>query len=96
VTAIYEKYGYSARIVYNWRDKYLTTANVSQNGGLYTAAYGQLDATLNYNLTPKIVLSLEALNLNKAHLVQYVRVPTDVVLYQELDTRYEAGLRYKF
>jgi TonB-dependent receptor len=96
VTGIYEKYGWSARLVYNWRDKYLTTANQSQNGGLYTAAYGQWDATVNYDLTPKIVLSLEALNLNKAHLVQYIRVPTDVVLYQELDTRYEFGLRYKF
>jgi TonB-dependent receptor len=96
ITGIYEKYGWSGRIVYNWRDKYLTTANASQQGGLYTAAYGQWDATLNYDLTPKVALSLEALNLNKAHLVQYVRVPTDVVLYQELDTRYELGLRYKF
>ena len=96
VTGIYEKYGWSARVVYNWRDKYLTAANASQNGGLYTAAYGQWDATVNYDLTPKVVLSLEALNLNKAHLVQYIRVPTDVVLYQELDTRYEFGLRYKF
>ncbi len=96
ITGIYEKYGWSARVVYNWRDKYLTTANAAQNGGLYTAAYGQWDATVNYDLTPKIILSLEALNLNKAHLVQYIRVPTDVVLYQELDTRYEMGLRYKF
>ncbi len=96
VTGIYEKYGWSARVVYNWRDKFLDQANASQNGGRYTAAYGQWDATVNYDLTPKIVLSLEALNLNKAHLVQYVRVPTDVILYQELDTRYELGLRYKF
>jgi TonB-dependent receptor len=96
ITGIYEKYGWSGRVVYNWRDKYLTTANATQSGGLYTAAYGQWDASVNYDLTPKVVLSLEALNLNKAHLVQYVRVPTDVVLYQELDTRYELGLRYKF
>ena len=96
VTGIYEKYGWSARVVYNWRDKFLDQANASQNGGRYTAAYGQWDATVNYDLTPKIVLSLEALNLNKAHLVQYVRVPTDVILYQELDTRYELGLHYKF
>lgn len=96
ITGIYEKFGWSARVVYNWRDKYLTAANFSQNGGLYTAAYGQWDATVSYNLTPKILLTLEALNLNKEHLVQYVRVPTDVVLYQELDSRYELSLRYKF
>jgi len=96
ITGIYEKYGWSGRVVYNWRDKYLAAANVSQNGGLYTAAYGQWDATINYDLTPKVVLSFEALNINKQHVVQYVRVPTDVVLYQELDSRYEFGLRYKF
>ncbi len=96
VTGIYEKYGWEARVVYNWRDKYLAQANASQNGGRYVAAYGQWDATVNYDLTPKIVLSLEALNLNKGHIVQYIRVPADVVLYQELDTRYELGARYKF
>lgn len=96
ITGIYEKRGWSGRIVYNWRDKYLMQANASQEGGRYAAAYGQWDATLNYEVTPRITLSLEALNLNKGHVVQYIRVPTDVVLYQELDSRYEFGLRYKF
>ena len=96
VTGIYEKYGWSGRIVYNWRDKYLNAANVSSNGGLYTAAYGQWDASLNYDVTPNIILSFEALNINRGTVVQYIRVPADVVNYQELDSRYEAGLRYKF
>jgi TonB-dependent receptor len=96
ITGIYEKYGWSGRIVYNWRDKYLTQANAAQFGGLYTAAYGQWDASVNYNLTPKVTVSLEALNINKEHVVEYIRVPADVVDYQELDTRYELGLRYKF
>jgi len=96
ITGIYAKYGFEGRVVYNWRDKYLNAANVSSNGGLYTAAYGQWDASLNYTLTPSVLLSFEALNLNKAHIVQYIRVPADVVNYQELDTRYEFGLRYKF
>ena len=42
------------------------------------------------------MLTFEALNINKAHVAMYVRVPTDVILYQELDTRYDVGLRYKF
>ncbi len=96
VTGIYEKYGWSGRIVYNWRDKYLNAANVSSNGGLYTAAYGQWDASLNYDLTPRITLVFEALNINKGNVVQYIRVPADVVNYQELDSRYELGMHYKF
>ncbi|HWU51076.1 MAG TPA: TonB-dependent receptor [Asticcacaulis sp.] len=96
VTGIYEKYGFEGRILYNWRDKYLQVANFSQNGGLYTAAYGQWDASFSYALRQNISLTFEALNINKGHIVQYVRVPTDVVNYQELDSRYEFGVRYKF
>ena len=96
VTGIYEKYGFEGRIVYNWRDKYLAQANASQNGGRYVAAFGQWDATLNYEITPNLMLTFEALNINREHVVQYIRVPTDVVMYQELDTRYDVGLRYKF
>ena len=96
ITGIYEKYGFEARIVYNWRDKYLQQANASQFGGRYAAAYGQWDASVNYELRPNIILSFEALNMNKGHIVQYIRVPTDVINYQELDSRYELGIRYKF
>ncbi|WP_443749885.1 TonB-dependent receptor [Asticcacaulis solisilvae] len=96
ITGIYEKYGFEGRIVYNWRDKYLAQANASQHGGRYVAAFGQWDASLNYTVTPKVILSFEALNINKAHLVQYIRVPTNVLMYQELDSRYEFGVRYKF
>ncbi len=97
ITAIYEKHGVSARIVYNWRDKYLDATNIdSSDSGEYTAAFGQLDGSISYQLTPRATLSFEALNINKAHVVQYLRVPTDIDFYQELDTRYEFGLRYKF
>jgi hypothetical protein len=93
---IYEKYGFEGRIVYNWRDKYLMQANASQNGGRYAAAFGQWDASLNYELRPNILLTFEALNINKEHVVQYIRVPADVTMYQELDSRYQVGVRYKF
>jgi TonB-dependent receptor len=96
ITGIYEKYGFEGRIVYNWRDKYLMQANASQNGGRYAAAFGQWDATLNYEIRPNLMLTFEALNINREHVVQYIRVPTDVVMYQELDTRYDVGIRYKF
>ena len=97
ITGIYEKHGISARLVYNWRDKYLDATNIdASDSGEYTAAFGQLDGSISYQLTPKATLSFEALNINKAHVVQYLRVPTDIDFYQELDTRYEMGLRYKF
>ncbi len=97
ITGIYEKHGISARLVYNWRAKYLDATNIdASDSGEYTAAFGQLDGSISYNLTPKATISFEALNMNRAHVVTYLRVPTDIDFYQELDTRYELGLRYKF
>src|SRR6202012_2423099 len=72
ITGIYEKYGYSARLLYNWRARDLDAAHVdASDSGEYTAAFGQLDGSLSYALTPKVTLSFEALNINKAHVVQY-------------------------
>ena len=45
VTAIYENYGFSARLAYNWRDKFLSAVN--RGGGrspVFFEPFGTLDA----------------------------------------------------
>ena len=45
--SLYEKYGVSARLAYNWRERYLlTTAAANLNIPAFSDDYGQLDATL--------------------------------------------------
>mgnify|MGYP002775325387 CR=1 FL=1 len=97
VTAIYDKGAWSGRISYNWRDKFISATNIGAQGDPgYTEAFGTIDAALNYQVTPAIQLTFEGLNLNKAHLRQYGRDTTNLYFAQELDSRYQIGLRYKF
>jgi hypothetical protein len=65
-TFIYDKNGLSARLTYNWRDKFLQATN---RGGsrnpVFVAPFGQLDFNISYDVTPKLAVSLEGINLTK-------------------------------
>ncbi|MFA6014777.1 MAG: TonB-dependent receptor [Gallionellaceae bacterium] len=66
IVGMYEKGDVSARIAYNWRDKFLSgISNIVGVGALpvYTKAYGWLDASLGYKVNDTITLALEATNL---------------------------------
>jgi TonB-dependent receptor len=98
VTAIYDKYGWSGRLTYNWRDRYLASVNKGDGyrNPVYVAPFGQLDLAVDYQVTPAVTLSFQGSNLTKEHLRQYGRTEVQVFFDQELDTRYQMGLRYKF
>lgn len=75
LTLIYEHARFSTRVAYNWRSKFLM--GVGQNGfngnvngiwrlPVYTDDYGQLDASIQYNLTDHLYLSLMGINLANA------------------------------
>ncbi|WP_260598168.1 TonB-dependent receptor [Sphingomonas endolithica] len=97
LTGIYEKNGLSARVSYNWRDKYLAATNQGDNRNpLFTAAFGTLDANISYDITDNISLSLEAVNLTSESFRQYARTKTNLVFVQELKPRYWLGARFRF
>ena len=58
LVAFYEKYGWSVRAAYNWRDEFL--AGRFDGTGLpnpvYTEAYGQLDLNASYNVNDNLTL----------------------------------------
>lgn len=96
-TLIYDKHGISARIAYNWRDKFLQATN---RGGsrnpVYVAPFGQLDINISYDITPKLAVSLEGINLTKESLRTYARDENELWFAQELDRRFLLGARYRF
>ena len=78
-TLLYELRPVSARLAYNWRSKFLM--GVGQNGfnggmidgtsnqwrlPVYNDNYGQVDASIQYNVTRYLSLSLMAINLTNA------------------------------
>ena len=76
---MYEKGRVSARLAYNWRDKFLSgVTNVVGVGALpiYTKAYGWLDASLAYRYSDKVTFALEGLNLLRTVRTSYYGVET--------------------
>lgn len=74
IIVMYEKGPFSARIAYNWRDKYVTGVSSFVNVGLLqqvVRAYGDVDASLNYDITKNIELSVQGVNLTNTMRYQY-------------------------
>ena len=66
----YENQRFSARASYNWRDQWLITASGRGSLPEFNREYGQLDASLGFNITEDVTLFLEGINLTNEELVQ--------------------------
>ncbi len=94
---IYDKSGLSARVSYNWRDKFLAATNQGDSRNpLFVAPFGTLDFNISYDLNDKMALSIEGVNLTSEPLVQYGRDRNALVFAQELKPRFLLGARYRF
>ena len=64
VAGIYEKYGISARIAYNWRSSYLlTTSAANINYPVWSDSYGQLDGSFLVSVDDHFKVGVQATNL---------------------------------
>jgi TonB-dependent receptor len=96
-TLIYDKYGLSARLSYNWRDKFLSQLNRdSYHSPVYTAPYGQLDLSVSYDITPHFAVSFEGINLTEEGIHTYGREKSNTFYLAEGSARYLIGARYRF
>jgi TonB-dependent receptor len=96
-TLIYDKNGLSARVAYNWRDRFLQATN--RGGGrnpVNVEPFGQVDFSVSYDVTPKLSVSFEGINLTNEHLRTYARDENELWFAQELDRRFLLGARYRF
>ena len=97
VTAIYDKHGISARLAYNYRKKFLSDLNRGgSHNPVFTAPYGQLDLNISYDITPKISVSFEGINLTEEGIRTYGRDKVETFFMQEGSARFLLGARYKF
>jgi TonB-dependent receptor len=95
---MYEKYGWSARLAWNWRDEYLLAAN--QNGNnrnpYFVEAYDQFDLSVGYKFNDNISVSFEAINLTGEDTRWHARTKNQMVRLVDNSPRYMLGLRYTF
>lgn len=112
LVGMYEKDGFSARLAYSWRSKYLIAwggngfdpdFNDGKGGKaripVYNDDYGQLDASISYTFLDNYTVSAEATNLLKEKTVGIIdqNGAGDHVAYSYAqDARFAIGLRAKF
>ncbi len=100
LVGLYEKYGWSGRLAYNWRSRYTDTYNAGTINGapydLVVAPISALDASLAYQITPNFTLALEGNNLLNFKYHDYFSnstiTPRDTRYY---DRTLRIGLRWK-
>ena len=75
---IYEHGLISARVAYNWRNKFLVTtaANGTGNLPIFQKSSGQLDASITANVTPHLSLTLNGTNLTNTVRSTYYGILT--------------------
>lgn len=96
--AMYEKYGLSARLAYNWRSKFTDFYDANVPGGFVEVSpVSFLDLSVSYDVTPNITLTFDATNLLDEEYQDsfggYAIAPRDTRLY---DRTFGGGVRFRF
>jgi iron complex outermembrane recepter protein len=95
-TLYYSDEKIDVRLSYAWRSRYL--AQFSDDFGIprFVNAYGQLDFSANYNITPHLSVQLQGLNLTKEQEVDVSSAAYLPYGVDELDRRILFGVRATF
>jgi len=99
VTLIYDANRISARLAYNWRDKYLTQTNrdgSNNRNPVFTEPFGTLDMNVSYDVSESIAVSFEAVNMLSESVRTHGRTESQVYFAQELKPRFLVGVRARF
>jgi len=94
---MYEKYGISARLAYNWRSTYLyTTSAANVNRPLWAESYGQVDGSIFYTINSHYKIGLQVTNLGHSTTTQLVSSDLDHPLVREWYSAIKTDKRISF
>ena len=91
--AYFDKFGLQARVAYNWRDEFFAGGSFDPT---YVEAYGQVDASVNYEFLGGFNVFVEAINLFDEGRRGHRRSDNFVTFAAPGYARYSAGVRYTF
>lgn len=96
----YEKDGLSIKVTYAWRDSYLIGVGQAEASAdappQYAKEFGQIDASINYDLNDDFTIFLDGINLNNETEQGYGRYERQFLFARQYGPRYTLGLRYAF
>ncbi|WOH37069.1 TonB-dependent receptor [Thalassotalea fonticola] len=96
----YEKHDLSVKVTYAWRDEYLVGVGQSQGSSdappQFAKEFGQIDMSVNYNLTKNLTVFFEGLNINNETEQLFGRYEEQFLSARQYGPRYTIGARYSF
>jgi TonB-dependent receptor len=95
---MYEKYGLSARVAYNWRDAFLTQTVWQGQQGLpaFVDEFKQVDLNVTYNFSDQFAVGLDGINITGEGQLIYSRTKNMQWWNAEGDPRWMLTARYNF
>jgi iron complex outermembrane receptor protein len=99
IVLIYERGPLSARLAYNWRDKYIDSFNQPgiQPTTVWVQPMDRLDFSLDYNVTKNLALTFDATNiLDHKYHDNFGDLPMFTRDTRNYDRTYGVGLRYRY
>jgi iron complex outermembrane receptor protein len=106
-TLYYERFGFSARTSYSWRDKavndslvgatftFPNATGVQTTYQVFSAPYGQLDGQFGYDINRHVGIFLSFQNLTDAKQHTYLQWPNLPFTYDDSGRRYFLGVKGK-
>jgi TonB-dependent receptor len=101
LVGFFDKYGFEARVAANWRDEYLLQFGQNQNNSAFGAeptfvnSSLQIDVSTSYQITDKINVYFEALNVTDETLSTHGRYDNQLLDAFAYGRRYALGARVR-
>ncbi|MGM9491980.1 TonB-dependent receptor [Ideonella sp. YS5] len=99
LVGLYESGPVTARIAWNWRDRFLSGSTAVAGVGVfpaYTQGYGWLDASLQWRVNESLTVALEGGNLTRTMRVSNYGSPTRPQMALLNDRQYSLGATLRF
>jgi TonB-dependent receptor len=94
---MYEKFGFTVRLAYNWRDEFLSNINVGTwRSPVYVEEYDQVDLSVGYDFNDNLSMSFEGLNLTGNDVRWHGRSDKQLWFLEDQSARFALGARYRF
>jgi TonB-dependent receptor len=93
----FEKYGVSARVVYQKRTEWLSEVGGPDTGGdIYWDTDAELDASIRYSVTPNFEIYAEGGNLLNGPGRRYAGIKARTLEFEKFGRRFQAGVRLTY
>lgn len=96
LVAFYEKYNWTVRLAYNWRDGFLATTAFEGPNPLYNDDYAQLDALVSYEFQNGVTVFAEGFNLTDEYIRVHGRADLMTNFVTQTGPRYGLGVRWTY